>query len=342
MSIQDVAKVAGVSKSTVSRIINGQPGPSAQTVRTVLRVMDQIGYKPRPLSQRPGVRKAGRERISTGTIGLLMLDEGHLRYPQMFAEMLCGVSSAIADQGMNLLFAEVKKHDRVPPLVKRMQVDGLLLAGSEVDDHVITGLQPLPKVWLTSHSSLDNDQVLLGNEAVGRIAAEYFLNQGKSRLVAVKPPSRFSVYAHRVHAFRYIAEMAGAKVTVLGEDYDPVLHEHLPERDRMPAFYRMIARQFKSLSPQPEGMFVPSDHFTAELYPIFIEEEINPMTDVMVVSCDHQTNFLTGLKPAPVTIDLGIRVIGRRAVEQLLWRINHPGEARNVQLSVTPMIVEPE
>ena len=56
----------------------------------------------------------------------------------------------------------------------------------------------------------------------------------------------------------------------------------------------------------------------------------------------NETPYLANLHPRPATIDLGPEVTGRRAVEQLLWRIRHGTESRRVQVIVEPVLVPGE
>jgi DNA-binding LacI/PurR family transcriptional regulator len=65
-----------------------------------------------------------------------------------------------------------------------------------------------------------------------------------------------------------------------------------------------------------------------------------PGRDIDVISCNNEMSYLVGLDPRPATIDIGAETIGRRSVEQLLRRIKHPEELRQVQIAVTPMLVE--
>ena len=62
--------------------------------------------------------------------------------------------------------------------------------------------------------------------------------------------------------------------------------------------------------------------------------------DVSVVSCNNEHSLLANLHPSLTTIDVHAEAIGRRAVDQLLWRIRHPEETLACQVLVEPTLVE--
>jgi DNA-binding LacI/PurR family transcriptional regulator len=59
-----------------------------------------------------------------------------------------------------------------------------------------------------------------------------------------------------------------------------------------------------------------------------------------IISCDNEEQFLSRVAPRPATIDINLELVGRRGVQQLLWRMRHP-EARNrITVLVEPRLVE--
>jgi DNA-binding LacI/PurR family transcriptional regulator len=127
MTIREIAMAAGVSVSTVSRILNGKPDVADETRRRVLSVINQLGYVPHAQAQRLA---AGRSR----TIALL--------FPLQFVETShhAGefiVAAAAAAEAAGFFFHLVTSElavDNLPTLYSSGQVDGVILMQIELDD----------------------------------------------------------------------------------------------------------------------------------------------------------------------------------------------------------------
>ena len=102
MSMNDVAKLVGVSHVTVSRVVNGQPGVSEATARKVRRAMKSLGYVPRPPNRRPGPRRRTPSRKRAAQIAMLMLDEEAMLHAHFLQTVFRGVELAIEYAHMTL------------------------------------------------------------------------------------------------------------------------------------------------------------------------------------------------------------------------------------------------
>ncbi len=336
-----LAELAGVSQSTVSRVINGGSGVAPETVRAVREVIEESGYKPlrggrgRPAGS--GGNGVGR-RKGTGTIALVIVDDYYLRHPVLALTKIRGVQRAANEARLNLLVAEVGKDDPLPPLLAEGKVDGVLLWGNRVPERLRDSTCG-PIVWLSSHAGDPGDGVLPGNEFIGRMAADYLLERGHRELAYLSLSGVHPGYEARGQAFAYSAHMGGAQVQM-------VIEESPPEIERTSASGRPLgARVFKlverllALSPRPTGLFVADDQVTVVVYMHLIDAGIRPQKDLTIISCNNEEPYLAGLRPRPATIDLAPEVTGRRAIEQLIWRMRHPHEQRRVQVMVEPILV---
>jgi LacI family transcriptional regulator len=88
---------------------------------------------------------------------------------------------------------------------------------------------------------------------------------------------------------------------------------------------------------KPAGLFVPRDADTVNVQRLLGACGAKLGSEVVVVSCDKEEIRLSALEPRPVSIDLGAKEIGARAVRQLLWRMEHPKEP-TVRMQVTPLV----
>ena len=106
MTMAQVAKLAGVSQATVSRVVNKDGNVAAPTVRAVERAMAELGYRGRRRK-----RAAAGDR-DTLTLAVLMVDRSALEHPGMAMAKLLGVQAAAAEAGVRLLFAEADDEGR--------------------------------------------------------------------------------------------------------------------------------------------------------------------------------------------------------------------------------------
>lgn len=103
---------------------------------------------------------------------------------------------------------------------------------------------------------------------------------------------------------------------------------------------RRTLEEFLAAGERPDGMFVTCDALTAKLYPILKSLGIRPGRDLEVVSCNNEASLLAGLEPRPLSIDIRPAYIGKKAVEQLRWRILHPDEEDQITVEVSPASLE--
>jgi DNA-binding LacI/PurR family transcriptional regulator len=130
ITINDVAKAAGVSVSTVSRILNGKTDVAKATRERVQRIIDDLGYAPHAQAQR---LRAGKTR----NLALLfpILHSTMPRYNALEMEFIVGAAAASGDQNFlfNLITRPVNRHELLS-LYRSSQVDGLVLMQIELND----------------------------------------------------------------------------------------------------------------------------------------------------------------------------------------------------------------
>lgn len=339
MSIADVARSAGVSQATVSRVINHVPGVSAKNIQLVQEAMERLGYIPPPPERRPGRRTPPRNKI--GFLGAIVLDGLYLHTPGVLAAHLRGMEREAADHDCALAFVDLSDTTRLPTILEGRRLVGGILLGSHARPGVLAAIQYMPWVWLSSHSGPSGDSVLPGNVEIAEMAARYLVDRGHRQLAFLSVMSSYPAYPARAEAFRGAATRAGATAEILLDDAqgngDLEISLTLPVlRERVAG----LVAQLAATSPRPTGLFVPNDMMTAMVYPALMICGLQPGEDVEVVSCNNEEAYLVGLHPRPATIDIGAELMGRRSVEQLLRKIRHPGETRQVHIAVSPVLIE--
>ncbi|QNN22021.1 LacI family transcriptional regulator [Planctomycetales bacterium ZRK34] len=335
MTMTQVAELAGVSQSTVSRVVRGGAGISPQTVAAVRRAMRSIGYQ--PPRRRAARVKTNMSMSAAANIVLLILDDSIDEHPSMAIAKLAGVQQAAADAKLNLITSRVGSDGTLPPVLESGQFAGALLWGRSLPGHVARALQGVPSVWLTSHGDDDGDRVLEGNAEVGSIAFRYLREHGAQHLAFVCPTRRFTRTLLSGSVFATLAEGAGVPVHMLVESDEDEAENRLG--DYRQAIKRLIDRMLE-ISPRPDGVFVPDDRFAPMVYQQLRERGVEPGREVRVISCNNERSYLEALSPRPATIDLAPDLTGRLAVDHLMVQVRGGSHERSVGVVVQPQLIE--
>src|SRR4051812_21324337 len=183
--MQTVAKIAGVSTSTVSRVVNDDPRVAAATVEAVRRAMKQISFTPAIRRNSPRfVGADGVRSLRAASIAFLVFGTSGQQTAPAFEQLLRGVSGSSSEHDLNMIFSFVSDPSQLPPRIVQRRVDGLLLHGERPSPAVQASLATLPTVWLMANRQRPGwgDQVMPDNTLIGEIAAEYLVQRGHQRV----------------------------------------------------------------------------------------------------------------------------------------------------------------
>ncbi|KRC58557.1 hypothetical protein ASE14_18475 [Agromyces sp. Root81] len=177
VSISDVARLAGVSPTTVSHALSGKRAVSDEVREKVHRAMNEIGYVPTRSAQNLALG-------STRILALVVPDIG-IEY---FAELAKSVEHAAMERGYNLMLAtttfESEREARYIEMIKSRAVDGIVYAaGALLEDHERDALgSGLPLVLVDEEvAGVDLPTFVSDNEEGGRLAAEHLAMLGHRR-----------------------------------------------------------------------------------------------------------------------------------------------------------------
>jgi DNA-binding LacI/PurR family transcriptional regulator len=341
MSMQMVAKLAGVSTSTVSRVVNDDPRVAAATVEVVRRAMKQISFT--PAVRRSGARILGRDTLRAASVAFLVFGtSGHQTAPA-FEQLLRGVSGASSAHNIDMIFSFVSDPSHIPPKIGQRRVDGLIIHGERPSSAVQKELEHLPTVWLMGNRLRPTwgDQVMPDNTLIGEIAAQYLARRGHRRLAYVGADAGWWAMDIRSLAFAARARHIGAEVETLQAAAGA--HKDLWEMQDLGSLAESLVDRLVQIQPVPTGLFIAEDRLVPLVDAALTRRglRVGPGRDVEFVSCNNERPYLMGLNCIPATIDIRAESIGRRGVEQLVWRLRHPGVSERMRAMIEPALVEP-
>ena len=249
-TMRDVARAAGVSPMTVSRVVNGEPAVLPETVARVERAIRRLGYQRNEAARR--LRSRGQP---SQTIGLLVDD---LANP-FFAALAAAVEDAARQRNYVVLIGSsgdsLRREREVVAAFCARQVDGLIVVPVEgnhrfLADHLARGT----KVVCVDRPArrLSVDRVVVDNREGARKAVRHLLGQGHRRIGYLGDREDIWTIQERYAGFR-------DALRDVGTEPDPKLVRH-GQRSRSEAARH--ASQLLSLSDPPTALFTTTDLIT--------------------------------------------------------------------------------
>ncbi len=216
ITIRDVARMAGVSPSTVSRVVSGNPRISIETTERVIKCMEKMGYHPNAIA------RSLASSISS-TIGLVMPQgPGEALSNPFFPEALRGIIRTSSEMGYDILLVshhgdEDGQVNAIKAMINASKVDGILLMTSRKDDKSIAYLDSVdfpysvigsPDNGQMSFNHADNDNIMAAYELTS-----YMISKGFRRLVLISGGKELTVTRMRITGFRKALEESGIPYT---------------------------------------------------------------------------------------------------------------------------------
>jgi len=339
VSIVEVAKLAGVSHATVSRVINHRSDVSPASAQRVREAMRQLRYVPAAKRRGPKPKASG---VRTGNIGILFFSENPtLATSPVVALVLHAVQEELASNGFNLVLGHIKAEHGLPPSVVQGQVDGILLHGMPPAAEIQQQLSRYSAcVWLLSQRRQRGywgDRVSPDNNAIGSLACRHLIDRGHTRVASIHCDPTHLGFVARAQSFESTAREAGVFCkTIIDASHGQAVSDTSPIDTSH--YDAMVDDLLATDGGMPSGLFIPRDALTIRMYRALRARHIEPGRDIEIISCDNLP-VLDGLDPRPATIDVRPADIGRRAVEQLLWRIHQQDAPMSVTSMIEPQLV---
>jgi DNA-binding LacI/PurR family transcriptional regulator len=314
-TIEDVAREAGVSIATVSRVLNN---PDVVAPRTVVRVRTAIAalhYQPREAARMLA-------RSKTNTIGLLLPEiSGYFFFP-----MILGVEKEAHANGYSLLIhsalAEDSEHGQMPLSLGEHNTDGLIIFAHSLSESELRRLDALHLPMALLHQSppegLQIPNVTFENKRGARELVEHLIvTHGYRRIVFLAGPEH--------HEDSYWREMGYREaLDAHGIPFDPAL---VARGDFAPDKAKQAVQQLLDDGIVFDAVFAADDESASGAMMALRDAGKRIPEDVAVVGFDD-TLLAAHLTPPLTTVHAPIEDAGRQAVVQLLRRIKgEPAEA---------------
>ncbi|MCX6029453.1 MAG: LacI family DNA-binding transcriptional regulator [Chloroflexi bacterium] len=306
VTVYDVAGKAGVSISTISRVLNAPEKVNAATRERVLTAIDELGFVPK-------AEAVARSRRVHGRIGVLA---PFLTYPS-FVQRLKGVATALSDSRYELVIYYIDSLSRLNSTIASLAVtrrlDGVIMMALPVEEAAANRLRRADiETVLVEYPYEGFSSIEIDDLAGGRLAAEYLLAQGHRRLGFVGDAELPDYAIHnserRLAGYRAAIESAGLTLP----DDRVGLAPHAVETARQQA-HRLL-----DLPEPPTAVFCHSDTQAMGVLKAARERGVAVPHGLAIVGFDDlEVAEFIGL----TTVRQPLEESGRVAVELLLARL---------------------
>ncbi|NBC17346.1 MAG: substrate-binding domain-containing protein [Bacteroidetes bacterium] len=301
-TIRDVAREAGVSPATVSRVYNDSAPVREETRKRVLATAKRLRYVPNGTARSLSINK-------THVLGFV-LPEPHREF---FSEIIRGIDETAHQAGYNMLVSST--HNRLENThaalrVLRGRVDGLIVMSPHHEaDLLMESLSPRTPVAfiMTAVGETPYDAFQVDNEGGGYEATRHLLEQGHRRIAIIKGPDDNLDTRERLAGYREALREAGVQAD--------------PSWELSGAFTResgiAAAERLLELDPRPTAVFAMNDYMAFGALGAFQMAGLNVPGDVALVGFDDIMSAQY-VNPPLSSIRVSSAELGRRVTQRLL------------------------
>jgi LacI family transcriptional regulator len=301
-TLEDVARLAGVSIATASKALNGRAHVSAAARAGVMEAAERLSYSPNALAQ--GLL-AGR----SGIVGLLTSDlEGRFSIP-----ILMGAEDAFGAGQTSVLLCDargdsIREAHHLRTLLSR-RVDGLIVVGARPDPRPSVGRDlPVPVVYAYAPSDDPDDLSLVSdNVAAGRMAIQHLTEVGRHAIAHITGDPTYGAAQDRAKGA--LAELAAHGLELAG---GRVYFGSWSE-----AWGRSATRMLLSHTDGVDAIFAGSDQIARGVIDALHEAGLDAPRDIAVIGFDNWEIFTTSSRPPLSSIDMNLETLGRVAAQRL-------------------------
>lgn len=321
INIREVAKLAGVSPATVSRVINGTAKVSADKRAKVLQAISSTDFVPNEVA-RSLFRKSARligliiPSITNPFFTQVASIIEHLAHANGYRVFLCDVGD------------DMEKEQAALQTLVSMNADGIIIASTNeaIQDYVAMCQIPVVAIDSLFSSKRIDAYVYCDYYTGGRMAAEHLLDCGCEHLVCIKGPQRIFSAKARYEGYRDVCRERGIEERTVTCDYD--FHAGL-------AMTEELLKRF----PDVDGIIACNDVVAISTYKILHRKHISVPDQVQLIGFDD-IEWASLITPELTTVSQPIQKIATKAVELIIDNKNLEEKGGEIVYPVTLTVRE--
>ncbi|MBM7644857.1 LacI family transcriptional regulator [Scopulibacillus daqui] len=273
-TIYDVAREAGVSMATVSRVVNGNPNVKPTTRKKVLDAIERLGYRPNAVAR-------GLASKKTTTVGVIIPDISSI----FFSELARGIEDIATMYKYNIILSNSDQNpDKEIHLIHTLlgkQVDGIVFMGGKITYRHVEEFKksPVPIVLAATvdgHKEIPSVNINYA-QAVFE-AVSHFVGNNHKKIAFVSGPLDDPINGvYKLDGYKKALEEGGL-------DYD---EKYVAEGDYTYDTAKEVTAQLLQLEDRPTAVLAGTDEMALGVIHEIQDQGMNVPDDVEVISCDN-------------------------------------------------------
>lgn len=317
VTIKDVAKIANVSPSTVSRVIANNPKISDATKQIVYKAMEELDYKPNIIARSLANRK-------TYTLGLILPTKNEEIFENpFFIQAMRGLSTYAQKKDYYIMYSycmsvedELKAAET---FIHSKWVDGIILMASRIDDPCVQFLRKKehPFVVIGRPDDYKDESLWVDNDNVGAMynVVKQLIEQGHKKIGFIGGEQQFTVYRHRLRGYKQALEDFGIM-------YDEALVV-LDEPTEQKAYEGTIEMLSHTI---PDAIIGTDDTLAFGAYKALNEKGL----DNIAIAGFNNTPMALYKTPSLSSVDINAEKLGEEAAKLLIQHLNNEDTKKHV------------
>jgi len=310
VTIKDIARMLGISKSTVSRALGGRSDIHPETKQKILELAGQLNYEPNALA-------INLKQQRTNTIGVIVPETIN----RFFARTVGGIQKGADMAGVNVMICQsnesyIAEKKNIQSLVSS-RVDGLIVSISrETDrsDHFASLIEKgIPLVFVDRIcQDIHASHVMTNNYDIALQGTEHLISQGCQRIAFVAGPQH--LFNSKARLEGYLDALRKHNMPIK-ESY--ILHSHY-RSDKVEEYTRYLL----NLPQRPDAVFAINDYAAIEMMHVLKKSGLRIPQDIAILGFNNE-NICRFVEPSLSSIEHPAHDIGIAAAEILINQIRH-------------------
>jgi DNA-binding LacI/PurR family transcriptional regulator len=309
-TIYDIARVAKVSKSTVSRVLNNQKNISEEARQSVLNAIEELNYHPSKIAK----------SLSKGYDAILVISRSTktIANNPFFSEILYSISKKAEEENFDVILQTSQNSEdelqKCMNKIKEKMIKGIIMLTSPANEKLFQQLDPfnIPVVVI---GKVEGDYTNIfcvdtNNYQDSYDLTQYLIDQGHTKIACLHSPFDYNVAIDRFEGYTNCMrdnQITPHKEWVLDSGYTVEEAYH-------------SAKRLLLLSDRPTAIFATDDLKVMSIYKAFSEERVRIPTDVSVVGYSN-SNLSQFLSPSLTSIEIPVKNLGDTGTQLLFSKI---------------------
>lgn len=327
ITIKDLAELAGVSKGTVSRVINGGPGVGEETRKRILRLIEELDYQPNASAK-------GLAANRSSNIGVIIPHTGTYSLSTAYwPALLTAITDIAAARDYNVLLSTARSEEDIDSayktILKGRRIDGLIIGAEQFGQKQLAELllKDFPFVMVGRSLTVPHYCVDVDNVGGAQRMTEHLIRRGHRRIAMLAGPESYSSVHDRVQGFRRAMSAAGLNADRVY--YCPYWTEQAIE----------VSGELMRAKDRVTAIFAAAGDLVVGVLRAAREKGLSIPEDLALVSFDDHPLY-DYFSPRITAVSQPIDQLGRAAVTQLFKLMEGEAAAQSIVLPTTIVVRE--